>query len=125
MSRVVPLLLALLLAACADPGQGLADAAAAPATDAASQGAPASTEDIVRYDCRSDADCAVKDVGNCCGYYPACVNRDSPTFPERVRAACEAEGIAGVCGFPVIQGCRCVESRCEAVDTASGGLPLN
>lgn len=74
----------------------------------------------VDYACRSDADCVVKDVGNCCGYYPACVNRDSPTFPGRVQAECEKTGMASVCGWPVIKGCACVEGRCEAAP--SGGV---
>jgi len=62
--------------------------------------------------CRVDADCTVKDVGNCCGYYPACVNVDSPTFPERVKAECAKKGMFGTCGFPVIEGCRCVQGTC-------------
>jgi hypothetical protein len=68
----------------------------------------------VDYSCTVDADCAVKNVGNCCGYYPACVNRDSPTFPEQVRERCEAEGMMGVCGFPEITACQCVDNRCES-----------
>jgi hypothetical protein len=80
-------------------------------------GGPAAEVD---YTCRADADCVVKDVGNCCGYYPACVNRDSPTFPERVQAECEKTGMASVCGWPVIKGCACVEGRCEAAP--SGGV---
>lgn len=95
----------LALAACAQ---------AAPRADA-----PA-PPDAVDYRCRVDADCAIKDVGNCCGRYPACVNRDSPTFPERVKAECERKGMAGVCGFPVIEGCACVEGRCSATDRPGG-----
>lgn len=68
----------------------------------------------VDYHCGSDDDCAIKDVGNCCGYFPACVNRASPTFPAQVQAECAKKGMAGVCGFPVIEGCRCVEGRCRA-----------
>lgn len=70
----------------------------------------------VDYQCKVDADCAVKDVGNCCGHYPACVNRDSPTFPERVRAACMKSGASSICGFPEIQSCRCVQNVCAAQD---------
>ncbi len=65
--------------------------------------------------CAGDADCAVKDVGNCCGYYPACVNKDSQTFPEQVKAQCEQEGRMSVCGFREISSCQCVEGRCQAV----------
>ena len=68
--------------------------------------------------CATSADCAVKDVGNCCGYFPACVNRDSPVFPEQVRAACEAEGRASICGFREISSCECVAGQCQA---AGGG----
>lgn len=69
----------------------------------------------VDYSCRSDADCAIKNVGNCCGYYPACVNVDSPTFPEQVQAECAASGLSGICGFPSLTGCQCVNNRCEGV----------
>ena len=91
------------------------------ALTACAQAAPRADADpdVVDYSCRVDADCAIKDVGNCCGRYPACVNRDSPTFPERVKAECERKGMAGVCGFPVIEGCACVEGRCGA--TKGGG----
>ncbi|HET9049107.1 MAG TPA: hypothetical protein VFN29_09155 [Chiayiivirga sp.] len=74
------------------------------------------TRGTVDYSCRTDADCSVKDVGNCCGYYPACVNVDSPTFPEQVKAECAASGKSGVCGFPSISACQCVEGRCAAVN---------
>ena len=77
---------------------------------------PGATKAIgnVDYSCTTDAHCTVKDVGNCCGYYPACVNVDSPTFPEQVKAACAESGTAGICGFPSISGCQCVEGRCES-----------
>lgn len=62
--------------------------------------------------CRTDADCVVKNVGNCCGAYPACVNKDSPTDPAGVRARCAAEGRASVCGFTEVEGCRCAAGQC-------------
>lgn len=68
--------------------------------------------------CRTDADCTIKDVGNCCGAYPSCVNVDSPTDPDAVQAQCAAEGMASVCGFPAVTGCSCVEGQCRDV-TAS------
>ena len=73
---------------------------------------PAKSAETVDYSCKTDADCEVKNVGNCCGYYPACVNRESPTFPDRVKAECAKKGAMGVCGFPDIKGCACVEGRC-------------
>lgn len=75
----------------------------------------------VDYSCATDADCAVKDVGNCCGYYPACVNVDSPTFPDQVKAECARSGTMSVCGFPAIEGCQCVDNRCQA---GAGGAHL-
>ncbi|SDD35035.1 hypothetical protein SAMN04488509_102110 [Aquimonas voraii] len=71
--------------------------------------------------CSTDADCVVKNVGNCCGYYPACVNAQAPTFPEQVKAACEAQGLSSICGFQDITACACIEGRCEA---APGGGEL-
>jgi hypothetical protein len=78
--------------------------------------------DTIDYSCRVDTDCAIKDVGNCCGRYPACVNRDSPTFPERVKDECQRKGMAGVCGFPVIEGCACIEGRCQAAGGGGGAI---
>ncbi|HJT98528.1 MAG TPA: hypothetical protein VJ696_09455, partial [Rhodanobacteraceae bacterium] len=81
--------LCLLLAACASTAARTADPPPSAKTPA----------DEVDYTCRTDADCAVKDVGNCCGRYPACVNRESPTFPDRVKAECAKKGEMGICGF--------------------------
>lgn len=127
---IVPLL--LLLGACSaasppEPREAVQEPAAAPApvpgptppTGAlppagAAAGATAPEPGEVDYSCSTDADCAVKDVGNCCGYYPACVNVDSPTFPVRVKARCQQEGMVSVCGFPAIESCVCRAGRCEA-----------
>jgi len=74
----------------------------------------------VDFSCRTDADCAIKNVGNCCGYYPACVNIDSPTFPEQVLAECARNETMAICGFPEIAGCQCVEGRCSAIHSGEG-----
>lgn len=66
-------------------------------------------------DCRTDSDCAVKDVGSCCGYRPQCMNKDTLTFPEQVRARCGHEGRVGICGFPAITGCQCVAGKCSGI----------
>lgn len=63
--------------------------------------------------CSTDADCTVKDVGSCCGYYPACVNIDSPTDPAAVRAECARRGESSVCGFREISACQCIEGICK------------
>ncbi|HEU0152898.1 MAG TPA: hypothetical protein VFQ84_06100 [Arenimonas sp.] len=62
--------------------------------------------------CRTDSDCAVKDVGNCCGYFPMCVNKDARTDPAAVRAQCGKDGMSSICGFREISGCQCVDNRC-------------
>lgn len=116
MRKLLPLLLVLfatlLLSACAAPEPLANPPQAAPAT-------PAPGKVVVDTSCKTDADCAVKDVGNCCGYYPACVNKDSPTDPAGVRAQCQSKGMAGICGFPSITSCQCSNGQCAS---ASNGL---
>jgi hypothetical protein len=115
----VMLVLLLVLAACAG-GPHAANGDAPPIT----KESPLSANEV-DYSCSVDADCTVKNVGNCCGYYPACVNRDSPTFPELVQQRCEAEGMSSICGFPTIERCTCIAGRCEAVTGAhDGGLEV-
>lgn len=138
------LLLALALAACAAPSpqaQAGADGVTDSGTAAGSESetrppppAPPAPAAAYKSDaevragmpaapdrsCRSDSDCAVKDVGNCCGYFPMCVNKNAQTDPAAVRAACEREGIASICGFEEVKGCRCVDNRCENL---RDGLP--
>lgn len=63
--------------------------------------------------CRTSADCAVKNVGNCCGAMPACVNRNSPTNPEAVKAQCARRGLMSTCGFRDVQSCTCVAGTCQ------------
>lgn len=70
----------------------------------------------INRSCQTDADCMVKDVHNCCGYYPSCVNRDAKTNPALVQRLCEQEGMASICGFPDISGCRCVNNLCAEAD---------
>lgn len=108
---VLGLLLSLGLAAC------MASPAQPPTAAVPSEPAPHDSRSpqvgTVDYTCTTDADCRIKDIGNCCGYYPACVNADSPTFPEQVKADCAARGLSGICGFPELSGCQCIEGRCE------------
>lgn len=133
-------LAALLLAACTAPQPN--GGAAAPRTaetrptmptapaaqpapaprDAAPPTRPASSvggvPDLDRS-CRVDSDCAVKDVGNCCGYFPACVNTAAQPDPRAVQAACADSGMAGVCGFREIEACACVSNTCEPAQSGA------
>ena len=63
--------------------------------------------------CQTDDDCAKKNVGNCCGYYPGCVNKNTETHPEMVSKICAERGLAGICGFPDFETCQCVEGTCK------------
>lgn len=68
------------------------------------------------YRCSRDSDCAVKNVGNCCGAFPACVNKNSPTDPAAVQAQCAKEGRVSTCGFRNIAACACHQSECTPKD---------
>jgi hypothetical protein len=91
--------------------------APAPRADAAASNAAPSLA------CETDSDCAVKDVGSCCGYRPACVRADAETFPEQVKARCAAEGRMGICGFEPVTGCQCTVGKCAARTEAIGPNP--
>ena len=69
---------------------------------------------LVNRSCRTDADCTVKDVGSCCGTYPACVNVASPTDPRAVQLECARTGMASTCEVPVIDSCTCSNGQCAA-----------
>ncbi len=109
----------LVAAACAPrAGTGEAEPAVPPAVDIAR---PFASPGALQTHCTVASDCAVKNVGNCCGYFPACVNKDSPVDPDAVRAECERNGTSSVCGWKDIQACECTQGQCRAVD---GPLPV-
>jgi hypothetical protein len=112
MKALLHVFLAILLAGCV----------ATPQASVPGEPPPGAVElDVEKAEidmtCSRDSDCAVKNVGNCCGYFPGCVNKSSPTFPERVKAQCEKSGTASICGFREISACICVEGLCAAGDT--------
>ena len=115
MSRLIVVVICLLLglSACSAPATTPNAPAAAP---------PASTPVVVDSSCKVDADCTVKDVGNCCGYYPACVNVNSRTDPAGVQASCQSRGMMSVCGFPEIAGCSCVQGKCASQPATANPL---
>ena len=69
-------------------------------------------EKVVDYSCKTDSDCVIKNVGNCCGYYPKCVNKAFEPNPEAVQESCREKGLVSVCGFPEISSCECINSVC-------------
>ena len=68
--------------------------------------------------CQTDEDCAVKDVGNCCGYYPKCVNKEFEPDRDAVKQWCKELEMVSICGFPSIDSCICDGGVCKA------GIPL-
>tara|TARA_Y100000310_G_C20521874_1_gene734086 strand:- start:205 stop:480 length:276 start_codon:yes stop_codon:yes gene_type:complete len=62
--------------------------------------------------CETDNDCEVKNVGNCCGYYPGCVNKDYEPNLTKVQQDCFEQGIASVCGWTEIESCTCINNQC-------------
>ena len=113
MPLLATILLMLTLGACAAP---TADTGTPAPIDAGTPVQVAGDPLQLDYSCRVDSDCEVKNVGNCCGYFPACVNKDAQPDPEAVQARCAETGMASVCGFRDIQACTCVSNRCEAVN---------
>lgn len=71
----------------------------------------------VDYSCGAHSDCAIKNVGNCCGYYPKCVNKD---FTPGV-SCLNSTGMVGVCGYPDINSCFCQDGQCKG-NTATGNI---
>ena len=122
---VASLLVLALLAACtaqqAAPAAAPPPEATAPPVPAA---APARIGNASQPDrtCSVAADCEMKNVGNCCGYFPACVSKDAKVDPDAVRAECERTGMSSVCGFQDIQACACEQGQCRAV---SGPLEVD
>ena len=131
--RLLPALLSglflLAMAGCAAPASSDVAAtdpppAATPAPKPTGGNLPAREAGAITVDyaCTTSADCAVKDVGNCCGAMPACVNRNSATDPQGVQAQCAASGRMSVCGFAEVTACQCVSGRCES-DSSVAKLP--
>ncbi|NDK40246.1 hypothetical protein DT603_15515 [Pseudoxanthomonas gei] len=135
MSRIflsIGLLLSLMaLGGCAAPSTSSPPAGAqavenppAPPAAPAPPSAPApprtpGTPVALITTCSTSADCVVKDVGNCCGTMPACVNEDSPTDPAAVQAHCKARGMMSVCGFQELTACQCKNGKCVSAGPAN------
>ncbi|MBS0463889.1 MAG: hypothetical protein JSS03_02760 [Proteobacteria bacterium] len=141
MRRNLRLLLATLacalLAACVpSPAARTTPQAAAPATAPTASATPstaptahppptvadpvAGLPDYAHPDrrCTVDADCQVKNVGNCCGAFPMCVNKDAPVDAQAVKAQCAREHRFGMCHVVAVRGCSCVHGQCEDANAA-------
>lgn len=106
--------LLVLLAACAG---GQATTPTTPTTrDSAQSLTGLSAHRNVELHCQQDSDCAVTNIGNCCGTYLACVNTSSTIDPAAVARECADQGLAGICGYPDITACECVQGLCRSAD---------
>lgn len=71
--------------------------------------------------CVVNADCAIVDVRNCCGYYPMCLNAEVQVDKEAFDKHCAENEITSVCGFPSLDSCQCVEGQCTGSFSGHGG----
>jgi hypothetical protein len=78
----------------------------APIEDA---GTPTAEPVDPRFACKQDSECAVKNLGNHCGYYPRCANADAVFHPPELDSA--------ICGFPSIHGCACRNDQCVSLQS--------
>lgn len=67
----------------------------------------------INSSCEWDSDCEIKDVGNCCGYSPECVNKNSFVNGTLVEELCKKEKEGSACGFVSINYCKCSNKRCK------------
>ena len=121
--KIVACMLALLLSACVPAASEWVSIKTPVAMKSRSDAAPslastASDPRVVNRACKVDADCDVKDVGNCCGAYPQCVNKDAQTDPAKVRAQCASEHRVGTCHVMAVSGCSCEQGQCADVNAA-------
>jgi uncharacterized protein len=65
--------------------------------------------------CVADSDCAIKDIGNLCGKYLDCVNKDYVPVPPEINS--------DFCGYPEIDGCKCIDGGC--IGTIAGKTNIN
>lgn len=56
--------------------------------------------------CKTDDDCVIKNIENCCGYYPKCLSKEAVLNPEEVERLCEGENATG-CPIASLGYCRC------------------
>ena len=66
----------------------------------------------INYTCEQAQDCEIKDVRNCCGYHPKCVNKNSIVNGTLVKELCEHGAQTGLCGFQDIKSCKCEKNMC-------------
>ena len=62
--------------------------------------------------CQTNEDCVKKNVGNCCGEFPRCVNKNFEPAPDFVSEKCKDENLFSGCGFVAFNSCICKDTNC-------------
>ena len=108
---MIAIVLMVLLGGCVPDGLDEPDKTA-PVIDLEEIQSLKEYEQSIDYSCEVAEDCLIRDVGNCCGHYPRCVNRDATTYPGLVKKFCVEQQFVSVCGFSSISACECVSGTC-------------
>eukprot|EP00584_Thalassiosira_punctigera_P012256 CAMPEP_0172563668 /NCGR_PEP_ID=MMETSP1067-20121228/101467_1 /TAXON_ID=265564 ORGANISM="Thalassiosira punctigera, Strain Tpunct2005C2" /NCGR_SAMPLE_ID=MMETSP1067 /ASSEMBLY_ACC=CAM_ASM_000444 /LENGTH=114 /DNA_ID=CAMNT_0013354159 /DNA_START=34 /DNA_END=374 /DNA_ORIENTATION=+ len=69
----------------------------------------------IETSCATNTDCAVKNVGNCCGSYLQCANKDFTPDLNATAEWCKANDIESECGWIDIRACVCEGGSCAGV----------
>ncbi|HEX5661416.1 MAG TPA: hypothetical protein VFX59_29705 [Polyangiales bacterium] len=97
------------------PGNGLGDTTirdgldASARLDATADANPSAPDSATPFRCQTANDCAILNVGSCCGYFPRCANSGAVfTQPD-------CSGVVSTCGFPAIDSCGCEQGQCVSL----------
>ncbi len=69
----------------------------------------------LNYSCNFNFECKIKDIHDCCGYYPECVNSNAKVDPDFVDRICGKE--VRLCPLGVFTSdttsCKCINKKCQ------------
>jgi hypothetical protein len=105
ISSFIRLATLTLLVSCASSPPPARDA-----HESTGEPAPAPAANGVDLSCKQASDCAIKNVGSCCGYNPRCVNAQSTPVPP----VCPEDTVS-TCGFPEVTHCECFDNECTSM----------
>lgn len=78
----------------------------------------------INYLCYVDSDCKIINKGNCCGHYPVCANKNSRPNTWFVGLRCIITRSGSICGWSVIDECKCIENKCKGMFKGELNTPL-
>jgi len=72
----------------------------------------------IDYSCNVDADCEIKNAGDCCSIYAMrCTNKNAQVNPDYLNGLCDSVEGSRMCpaiGIMPIDYCECKDNRCFA-----------